>query len=1357
LLVAPVILLAPNLAGLQTLVPYDVLASDPVYRAHLQARGVADADNALVADLVYQNDVWKRFAADTLRDGQVPLWNPYLLGGLPFLAAGQHSLLYPSMLLFLALPVEHAFTLGALIAFWLAGLNAYVLGRTLRLGRAASLVMGASWSSSAIMVTNVVFPMIQGVLVWAPIVLAGIEAVTRSGGERGARGWLPRGRTVPWLLLLAAATALSALSGHVELLYYAAILSAAHAAFRLAQLASSVGRHAAARATLWLAGAAAAGVMLAGVQMVPMAELARVNWRSGSESYETVAGYAFGLRQAVTFVVPDAYGNPAHHAVWDIERRRRVATVGDAMWGTAWGTKNYVEAAAYLGLLPLVLAFVGLAAGGRRRLALFLTGFGALSLSFAFGLPTYRLLFAGLPGFDQLHTPFRWVFPAALCAVVLAGLGADRVARGDGPRWAGALGGLLVTAGAGAGAVLWVALQRPRAWTAAVEAVLGRADGALEAALSRFDAASAMASYQFWNLAHLALFTALSGVALIALHRASGSPRARRLAGLLAVATVAADLTLVGARFNPAVDPGLAEARPPALAWLADAGEAKWGRVVGFGPTKVLWPNTAMRAPVGDVRAYDSLLPAWAVETFNAIDTGATDLSPDGPRHDMLAYNRVGNLSRLESLSHPALAAMGGRYVVTGAPIDAAEELQLDLVFSGDVLVYENARARPRAWVVGTAEVIRDRRQLLSALAGFDPAVTVLLEESPDTAVWASLPRGRSVFRPTTRVRDDIASPNRLEIEVVGAPSDGFLVVSDTWFPGWRASVQPAGAPAAVEVPIYRANGSMRAVPVPPGLSTVRMTYSPLSVKVGLYVSFLAAIVLLMTAAYALWDRYVHVDQADQARRVAVNSAGPMAASLLNKVVDFVFAMLMLRVLGSENAGHYYYAIAVIGFGEIFTNFGLNLLTTREVAREPGRAGQYLVGTSLVRLALWLVMVPALVGYLAIERASGAPVGRETAMALSLLAISLLPGNLNTALSSVFQGLERMAIPAGVSIVATLVKVSLGALALLAGAGFVGLAAVSIVTNLVTLAVLAALAWQLGVRPATPSSDLDLVVMTRQSLPLMLNHLLVTVFFRIDVLLLRRLQGAVVVGWYSAAYKWVDALLIIPPAVTMALFPLLSRHAANDIAALRRTYVLALRWLITLALPVALATTFAAELLVGVLGGRDFLPHGAVALQIMIWFLPFSFANGLTQYVLIALNRQRWITWSFLLAATFNIVANLLVIPRWSYSGAAAVTIVSEIVLMVPFLWGLRDVGAPPILVIAWRPAMATSLMAIAMAALDSLGAPLGVSLPAGGAVFALGLWRLGGITADDRALLARLRSGRALGAPDAVDASSAG
>lgn len=1407
MLALPLILLWPVTFGGQSMVPYDALRVDPAFKPALEAAGVEYTQNDLVADLVFQNLVWKEEWVGALRAGQIPLWSSGVAGGMPFLAAGQHSGLYPQTLLFLLLPTELAFGWNAALSLWLAALAMFALGRAMSLGRYAATFMGLAWSLSLLFVVNGVFPMVQSAMTWLPLILAGIWKLTQA--EVAQRpGSLPRGKATLWLLLVASATALCALAGHPEMLIYSALVAAAFSLYRLLGLRSSASRRGILRIGVWLGTAAFSGALLAAVQLLPLAELAGSNWRSGAASYQEVVAQAFGIRQAITFLLPDFYGNPAHHAVLGLGGGGETALADHAMWGVAWGTRNYVEAAAYVGLMVMLLVPVGLIAGWRGSrsggqhvgAARFFGGLALVSLSFIFGLPSYRLLFFGIPGVDQLRTPFRWIFPLVLALVILAGIGIDRLggaeegessegnassgkARSSGQpgpesaakparlrarRVAGGIGAVAIASGSLMGLMTFLAWARPARWNALAAAFLDRlpcpgGHCAREAALQYFPDLAALAAYEFWNLAHLAAFLTLSGIALFWLSRAGG--RTRTWAKAMVLAVLVLDLGLIGFGFSPAVDPDLADLEPPAVAQLSELVDAKWGRVTGFGSQKMLWPNTAMRYGIPDLRAYDSILPWWTVETLDAIE------DQDG----MLIYNRIGNLLSVDSLASPALAALGGRYILSSDAIDAPG---LSLVYGGEAAIgteaetkvetggnearagetriYENLRAMPRAWVVEEVAVYEDRDELLDALTRFDPARTALLEVLPDADLWAALPSGRPI-RAATRVRPDLsASPNELVIDVGDAPTGGMLVISEAWFPGWRAWIDTAGE-AEVEVPVYRANGMLRAVPVPPGRSTVRLKYFPMSIKIGLYGSFLGGILLILALAYALWDRFVRIDKADELGRVALNSAGPIAANLLNKLVLFVFAMLTLRVLGPRDAGQYYVAVTIIGFADIFTNFGLNLLTTREVSRRPERASEYLSQTIILRLLLWLIMLPLMGGYILLRASGGAanPLSPETVLAIGLFAIALVPSNLNTAISSIFQARERMTLPAAVTIISTLITVSVGAMVLLAGYGFVGLAAVSILTNWITFGVFLVLARRHGIRLERRIRPALIWSMVGLSLPLMLNHLLQTVFFKIDVLLLDQLlphDGATVVGWYQAAYKWVDALLILPAFFTMALFPLLSRRASDDPAGFRRAFTTAQRWLITLALPIAVFTTFTADTLVWMLAGSEYVPQGGTALKIMIWFLPLSFANGLTQYVLIALDRQRWITLSFLIATLFNLLANWLVIPghvlfglsipAYTYVGAAVVTILSELVLRLPFGWGLRDVGAPPLLVLLWRPALSASAAAAVLATGEIMAWPAWLTLALALPSYALVLVFLGGVTADDRAILARLLPG---------------
>ncbi len=304
-----------------------------------------------------------------------------------------------------------------------------------------------------------------------------------------------------------------------------------------------------------------------------------------------------------------------------------------------------------------------------------------------------------------------------------------------------------------------------------------------------------------------------------------------------------------------------------------------------------------------------------------------------------------------------------------------------------------------------------------------------------------------------------------------------------------------------------------------------------------------------------------------------------------------------------------------------------------------------------------------------------------------------------------------------------------------------GLAGVSIVANVVSAAILGALVVRHCFRPHAEWDPEAGKWMMNTSFPLMINLLLATVFFRIDVLLLKPMKGDTVVGYYSAALKYVDGLLIIPQYFTQAIFPLMSRYAASArdrSSTLMRAYVLSLRLLLMVALPVSVGTFFIARGLILVLGGGEYLPDSMIALQLIIWFLPFSFINSVTQYVLIAIDQQRFLTRAFLVGVAFNVVANLIVIPVYSYRGAAVVTILSEWALLIPFYYAVRKhLGPLPWLSLFWQPAVASAAMGGVLWLLGDLFWPL--LIPVGGAVYLAVLALVGGFRQPDMDLLLRV------------------
>ncbi len=229
LLAVPLIWFAPVVLGGKTLLPADNLYQFQPWASLADQAGVESPHNELLSDLVLENYVWKGFLRQTIAQGELPLWNPYLFSGVPFLAAGQHSALYPLSVVFYVLPLPLAYGVFTWLQLALAGLGMFLFGRALRLGRLASLFAGLAVMFSGFMVVSVVFTMIVAAASWLPWLLACIEMIARKQEEKGNVPYSP----IPYLIGGAVILGLQALAGHPEITVITLLTAGFYAFVRL--------------------------------------------------------------------------------------------------------------------------------------------------------------------------------------------------------------------------------------------------------------------------------------------------------------------------------------------------------------------------------------------------------------------------------------------------------------------------------------------------------------------------------------------------------------------------------------------------------------------------------------------------------------------------------------------------------------------------------------------------------------------------------------------------------------------------------------------------------------------------------------------------------------------------------------------------------------------------------------------------------------------------------------------------------------------------------------------------------------------------------------------------------------------
>ncbi len=910
---------------------------------------------ALTNLIIARGDVFTYFypyfdyAAQATRQGHLPLWNPYLFMGAPFLANSQAGFFYPLNRLLSWLPVTRAVNVTIIVHVWLAGLGMYAFARrSLDVSRLAAWMASAAFAVGGYLAAQVEHVnQLQG-LAWLPWLLVWFDLAW-------GRNPLPARRGIPGIGL-AVTVALQLLTGHTQSAFISLMGLGLYALLShpLQPCRAWLKRWAA------LAGAVMLGAALAAVQLVPTFELAQLSIRSGGLSW----------REAVSFSL-------------------KPALVGRALLPD-YGQAIFPEYVAYVGVAGLMLAVIGLMGRWRDARIRVLAALAGLGLFFALGgyNPLYLALVRFAPGFGLFRVPARWLVWYAFGAAGLIGCGFDALAGS--PRrlvltvWGAAFMALaalawyaarvivpgtdqpagnvstmawlgwLVAAGGVAGLV-WL---RPR-WSAAALAAIVAVELFAASAALPFNRATAPEALTSLRPSILTLQSPGSDLSspifrFLSLSDIFFDPGDRAELDSAFADQLGADAfydLLVATKQKEIVAPNLPlYYRLPTVDGF-DGGILPLRDYVTFqqlfAPTEHISPDGRLREALRDVPdgkwlslmnvryvVTDKTLDAWLDDVFydlqfsTALEAGRVERAVVArvPRFEATALGMVSYLQGAARAPQGAPAAqvmvgfdggmtqtftlragvdtaegiypgdaahqaaqVGGHYVrdhpeitdyvtrlrwdsprivtsvrvqvetpgfsviVRGASLidertGAFQSLVISgrgrfvQLYSGDVKIYENLDALPRAFVVPRA-LARRGNDALAAMRdpAFDPASQVILD-MPDVPQVAAANDYTATLT--------LYQPEHVLVEVA-TDQLAWLVLTDTYYPGWRAFID--GKPA----PITRADMLFRAVAVPQGKHCVEFVYDPLSLKIGAGVSLAALIVAVVCLVLIQRRRFV--------------------------------------------------------------------------------------------------------------------------------------------------------------------------------------------------------------------------------------------------------------------------------------------------------------------------------------------------------------------------------------------------------------------------------------------------------------------------------------------------------------------
>jgi len=753
-------------------------------------------------DMLDQAYQLRKFAVEEVRAGRgIPLWNPFVYSGVPYVGILPGPLFYPTSLLYLVLPLFRAIGWTFVLHFFAAGMLGWVAGRAFGLRRWSSTVAGLAFMFAGYVVSTL-YGGHDGRM-FAMILIPAVFAAAERALETGEWGW--------WVAM-GLAVALQIFTPHMQVMYFSSLAVSAYVLYRLLWMWRE--RDEEDRAGVWgrAAGftggfvlAAAAGA----VQILPAYDLLDMAVRGGGRSgYAFASSWALPPQELSALFLPDLLGSLREY----------------------WGSNPFKLHTEYLGAGTLALALVGVLRPRGDRRVWFLTGAALLGTAFALGdaTPVHRIAYELVPLVDRFRAPAMMMGPVSFFTALLAGYGVERILDAR-EAAAGPEGEEAGDPGDGAGGddgVPWI-------WVAVLSAPFLLL--ALWAALSPDGILRWVGTGWFGGEPPRSPPGGLAGtlgatgwVVLLVwgttLGLGWGVARGKLRVAALAVICVllVGDLWRVDARFLDTVDPERVFASDRVVERMQEGlgtGERVWqiqgGQRPGYGPNELMY----WRIP--SVTGSQNFRLAW---------------------YDRLVGIEGRSLQGL--LRHPNLwPLLDLRYVTVTSAVETP--LLRNVLEEGDTRLYEVTADLPHAFFPGQVEAVEGLDAALEATRGLrDPAGRAVVEAGEGPPGGAGAARVDAGSGEATVAR---WTPNEVVLEV-GARERGLLVVSEVWHPSWHAYLD------GTEVPVYRVNGAFRGVEVPEGEHRLRFVYRSTPFRLGAALSVLAVVAGVVLAGLR-WRR----------------------------------------------------------------------------------------------------------------------------------------------------------------------------------------------------------------------------------------------------------------------------------------------------------------------------------------------------------------------------------------------------------------------------------------------------------------------------------------------------------------------
>lgn len=409
-----------------------------------------------------------------------------------------------------------------------------------------------------------------------------------------------------------------------------------------------------------------------------------------------------------------------------------------------------------------------------------------------------------------------------------------------------------------------------------------------------------------------------------------------------------------------------------------------------------------------------------------------------------------------------------------------------------------------------------------------------------------------------------------------------------------------------------------------------------------------------------------------QIQTIFKNFSWLMFSQIITSICAIVWTILTARYLSVSDYGIMNFAISFIGFIGITMDLGISTHIIRHIATDFDSSPKY-IGNAIPLKSIFSFFTFLLALIILILMKCDELTIQITLLFTIQRVFSSMTGLFNGSLQAVEEGKYQ-------ALGNILLNLLLFIFIIISIFGDFGLYGITLSYLLANLFVMIFQYYAVTKRLSKPKWEFDkrfCKKITILSLPFALTSLFTLIHSSIDIIMLNNMIGSYATGIYSAAFKLISIYSTFFSVYSAVVFPVMSRFFKNEKNLLNITFEKSIKYFLLIILPISFATTIYSQDIVTLFFGQKYLATSSV-LSLLMWTLFLSCINGVSINLLNASHKERYVTLTYIVAAIFNTIANLFIIPIYSYDGATITTILSELIVFIILTYSIYKIDAMP-------------------------------------------------------------------------------